>query len=97
MADARVADPLSEAEMVNGNTGRPVRSDARRNEDAVLEAAKHVFAASGVDARHLRRFRRSRRGEPSVTVAGAPGLAFRCQSSEMRRPESGSKKCAWVA
>jgi hypothetical protein len=34
--------------------GRPVRSDARRNEDAVLEAAKHVFAASGVDARHLR-------------------------------------------
>jgi hypothetical protein len=54
MADARVADPLSEAEMVNGNTGRPVRSDARRNEDAVLEAAKHVFAASGVDARHLR-------------------------------------------
>jgi hypothetical protein len=54
MADARVADPLSEAEMVNGNTGRPVRSDARRNEDAVLEAAKHVFAASGIDARHLR-------------------------------------------
>lgn len=29
---------------------RPVRADARRNEDALLEAAKHVFATSGVDA-----------------------------------------------
>jgi AcrR family transcriptional regulator len=27
-----------------------VRADARRNEDALLEAAKHVFATSGVDA-----------------------------------------------
>ena len=29
---------------------RPVRADARRNVDALLEAAKDVFAASGVDA-----------------------------------------------
>ncbi len=29
---------------------RRVRADAQRNEDAVLEAAKEVFAASGVDA-----------------------------------------------
>ena len=29
---------------------RPIRADAQRNEDAVLEAAKMVFAASGVDA-----------------------------------------------
>lgn len=29
---------------------RGLRADARRNEDAVLEAAKAVFAASGVDA-----------------------------------------------
>ena len=31
-------------------TGRRIRADAQRNEDAVLEAAKQVFAASGVDA-----------------------------------------------
>jgi len=30
--------------------GRRIRADAQRNEDAVLEAAKEVFAASGVDA-----------------------------------------------
>ncbi len=30
--------------------GRPVRADARRNLDTLLEAAKAVFAASGVDA-----------------------------------------------
>ncbi|MDH6267887.1 AcrR family transcriptional regulator [Rhizobium sp. SG_E_25_P2] len=29
---------------------RGVRADARRNEDAILDAAKHVFAISGVDA-----------------------------------------------
>lgn len=35
-----------------GGTGavRPVRADARRNEDAILDAAKLVFAASGIDA-----------------------------------------------
>lgn len=31
-------------------SGRRVRADARRNEDAVLEAAKEVFVTSGVDA-----------------------------------------------
>ena len=29
---------------------RPMRADAQRNEDAVLEAARQVFATSGVDA-----------------------------------------------
>ncbi|MCV3764569.1 TetR/AcrR family transcriptional regulator [Rhizobium sp. TRM95796] len=29
---------------------RGVRADARRNEDAILDAAKHVFAETGVDA-----------------------------------------------
>ena len=33
-----------------GRAGRRVRADARRNVDAVLAAAKAVFAASGVDA-----------------------------------------------
>src|SRR5277367_6261990 len=31
-------------------TSRPVRADAQRNTDALLEAALAVFAASGVDA-----------------------------------------------
>lgn len=31
-------------------SGRRIRADAQRNEDAVLEAAKQVFAVSGVDA-----------------------------------------------
>jgi AcrR family transcriptional regulator len=33
-----------------GGTKRHVRADAQRNEDAVLEAAKAIFATSGVDA-----------------------------------------------
>jgi AcrR family transcriptional regulator len=33
-----------------GGAARPVRADARRNVDALLEAAKAVFAAAGVDA-----------------------------------------------
>ncbi len=33
-----------------GSKPRPVRADARRNTDALLEAALAVFAASGVDA-----------------------------------------------
>ncbi|HJP74584.1 MAG TPA: TetR/AcrR family transcriptional regulator [Pseudonocardiaceae bacterium] len=32
------------------NNPRPVRADARRNIDALVDAAKAVFAASGVDA-----------------------------------------------
>lgn len=39
------AKPASE-----GPPARTVRSDAQRNEDAVLEAAKTVFATKGVDA-----------------------------------------------
>ena len=37
---------------VSGGTekARPARADARRNVDALLEAAKEAFAASGVDA-----------------------------------------------
>jgi AcrR family transcriptional regulator len=35
---------------VSGETTRRVRADARRNIDALLEAAKEVFADSGVDA-----------------------------------------------
>ncbi len=38
--------PLNEAPLQK----RPIRADAQRNEDAVLEAAKTVFVTSGVDA-----------------------------------------------
>lgn len=39
------------SQVTNGSAlARSVRADARRNEDAVLEAAKRVFARSGVDA-----------------------------------------------
>ena len=34
----------------NNHGGRPVRADALRNEDALLEAAKAAFAEAGVDA-----------------------------------------------
>lgn len=33
-----------------GGAARPIRADARRNIDTLLEAAKQVFATSGVDA-----------------------------------------------
>jgi len=33
-----------------GSASPRLRADARRNEEAILEAAKHVFATSGVDA-----------------------------------------------
>ena len=33
-----------------GGAARPIRADARRNIDTLLEAAKEVFATSGVDA-----------------------------------------------
>lgn len=45
-----MADPPAETGKEYGQAGRPVRADARRNEDALLEAAKRVFATSGVDA-----------------------------------------------
>ena len=35
---------------MESNNDGPVRADARRSLAALLEAAKHVFAASGVDA-----------------------------------------------
>jgi AcrR family transcriptional regulator len=33
-----------------GECGRPLRADARRNRERILEAAREVFAESGVDA-----------------------------------------------
>ncbi len=40
----------SESDARRGRTGRRVRADARRNIDALLQAAMAVFATSGVDA-----------------------------------------------
>ena len=45
-----MADPPAETGQEYRQAGRPVRADARRNEDALLEAAKRVFATAGVDA-----------------------------------------------
>jgi AcrR family transcriptional regulator len=42
--------PRHEEQLTEGTSARRVRADARRNEDAVLEAAKVVFARLGVDA-----------------------------------------------
>ncbi|RZS79962.1 TetR family transcriptional regulator [Motilibacter rhizosphaerae] len=42
--------PVSDDEEPSTPAGRRRRVDARRNEDAVLEAAAAVFASSGVDA-----------------------------------------------
>ncbi len=42
--------PTQQGELSGRRTGRTVRADAQRNEDAILEAAKQVFAASGIDA-----------------------------------------------
>lgn len=45
------AEPdASSAEPASQSGSQKIRADARRNEDALLEAAKAVFAASGVDA-----------------------------------------------
>ena len=38
------------APALHGSTDRPMRADARRNIDTLLQAAKKVFATSGVDA-----------------------------------------------
>ncbi|WP_199178688.1 TetR/AcrR family transcriptional regulator [Acidimangrovimonas sediminis] len=35
---------------MSDGTSRPLRADAQRNEEAILEAAKRVFATTGVDA-----------------------------------------------
>ena len=45
----KTAGPRDDAKR-EAPTSRPVRADARRNTDALLEAALAVFAASGVDA-----------------------------------------------
>ena len=42
--------PRSSAQPAEGEPGRRRRSDARRNVDALIEAARSVFATSGVDA-----------------------------------------------
>ena len=49
MVSVRPEDP-SDDEGPQDRTGRRVRADAQRNLDALLEAAKAVFATSGVDA-----------------------------------------------
>jgi AcrR family transcriptional regulator len=41
---------MNAAEAVRGQVRRPLRADARRNEEVILEAAKGVFVKSGVDA-----------------------------------------------
>ncbi len=48
--EARVPEDPRPAQDESRRPARRVRADARRNEDAVLEAAKQVFATSGVDA-----------------------------------------------
>jgi len=45
-----VTEKLEETTGEAATPRRAIRADAQRNEDAVLEAAKEVFAASGVDA-----------------------------------------------
>ncbi|MEG3166281.1 helix-turn-helix domain-containing protein [Sphingomonas sp. PB2P19] len=45
-----MADDVNAATDSDATPKRRVRADARRNEDAVLEAAKAVFTESGVDA-----------------------------------------------
>ena len=49
MGARQVAGEGSDADR-EASTSRPVRADARRNMDALLEAALAVFATSGVDA-----------------------------------------------
>ena len=53
LASAKVHNPAGVASPAARDAGTPaprMRADARRNEEAVLEAAKIVFARSGVDA-----------------------------------------------
>jgi len=45
-----LADDVNAATDSDATPKRRVRADARRNEDAVLEAAKTLFAECGVDA-----------------------------------------------
>ena len=50
MKDARVTKDATAAPVTGTPGKRQMRADAQRNEDAVLAAAKSVFATSGVDA-----------------------------------------------
>lgn len=50
MEKARLIVDMKDPQDVNGHPKRQIRADAQRNEDALLEAAKQVFASSGVDA-----------------------------------------------
>lgn len=50
MKEAHLSGKLNELPDEGAEPKRRMRLDARRNEDAVLEAAKQVFAVSGVDA-----------------------------------------------
>jgi AcrR family transcriptional regulator len=50
MKVARLTKELNNTQDDDRQPRRPIRADAQRNEDAVLEAAKMVFATSGVDA-----------------------------------------------
>lgn len=49
-ADSRVSDVTAPGRAKKAKATRKVRADAQRNLDALLEAAKVVFSASGVDA-----------------------------------------------
>jgi AcrR family transcriptional regulator len=48
--EARLSEVSEEPQGEGPQHKRPIRADAQRNEDALLEAAKAVFATSGVDA-----------------------------------------------
>jgi AcrR family transcriptional regulator len=45
-----VEGSVSDSEREGGGTARPKRADARRNKEALLDAAAAVFVASGVEA-----------------------------------------------
>jgi AcrR family transcriptional regulator len=50
MKEARLTKSLEKPQRDDQLPKRSIRADAQRNEDALLEAAKAVFATSGVDA-----------------------------------------------
>ena len=50
MKEARLTEKPNDTRDEDRQPKRHIRADAQRNEDAVLEAAKMVFATSGVDA-----------------------------------------------
>ena len=50
MEKARLMVDMKDPQDAEGHPKRQIRADAQRNEDALLEAAKQVFASSGVDA-----------------------------------------------